>query len=321
MRQAVERWLAGAHGRLRRSPPIQGEVGAPPAGRTGPFPRSASDTQRRSDDRVRRLAPYDEVRRGHAEGEPPLPIARAMDPARGTVRNYARAESVPERAARRAGRDIIDPHLPYLRTRVAEGREDAAAPWREPRARGFAGTAEQVRRWPGERRRKPAKTAPRRWRGRAPADPGRSGESAPAPSPASRQLAWPLVQPAATPTPADAAAVARVERDEGAAAVAGLARRSTALVRGCNAANRADVVAARAGLDAWLTEAGACGVPAMETFAAGLGRDGDAVRAALTTPWRNGRTEGQVNRLKLLKRQSHGRAGFDLLRRRVLLAA
>lgn len=59
----------------------------------------------------------------------------------------------------------------------------------------------------------------------------------------------------------------------------------------------------------------------METFAAGLAKDGDAVRAALTMPWSNGRTEGQVNRLKLLKRQSYGRAGLDLLRRRVLLAA
>jgi transposase len=49
--------------------------------------------------------------------------------------------------------------------------------------------------------------------------------------------------------------------------------------------------------------------------------DGAAVRAALTEPWSNGQAEGQVNRLKLLKRQSYGRAGFDLLRRRVLLAA
>jgi transposase len=46
-----------------------------------------------------------------------------------------------------------------------------------------------------------------------------------------------------------------------------------------------------------------------------------AVRAALTTPWSNGQTEGQITKLKLLKRQMYGRANFDLLRRRVLLAA
>jgi len=48
--------------------------------------------------------------------------------------------------------------------------------------------------------------------------------------------------------------------------------------------------------------------------------DGAAVRVALIEPWSSGQTEGQVNRLKVLKRQSYGRASFDLLRRCVLLA-
>ena len=59
----------------------------------------------------------------------------------------------------------------------------------------------------------------------------------------------------------------------------------------------------------------------METFAAGLEGDSGAISAALTTPWSNGQTEGQVNRLKLIKHQMFGHASFDLLRRRVLLAA
>jgi transposase len=45
------------------------------------------------------------------------------------------------------------------------------------------------------------------------------------------------------------------------------------------------------------------------------------VRAALTLPWSNGQAEGQINRLKLLKRTMYGRAGLDLLRRRFILAA
>ena len=53
----------------------------------------------------------------------------------------------------------------------------------------------------------------------------------------------------------------------------------------------------------------------------GWGQDGPAVRAALTTPWSSGQAEGQITRLKLLKRQMYGRAGFDLLRHRTLLAA
>jgi len=62
-------------------------------------------------------------------------------------------------------------------------------------------------------------------------------------------------------------------------------------------------------------------VRTIETFAAGLELNAAAVRAALTTPWNSGQTEGQITRLKLIKRQSYGRASFDLLRRRVLLAA
>jgi transposase len=51
-------------------------------------------------------------------------------------------------------------------------------------------------------------------------------------------------------------------------------------------------------------------------FAKGLRRDERAVRAAMKVEWSNGQTEGQVNRLKLLKRQMYGRAKFDLLRAR-----
>jgi transposase len=56
-------------------------------------------------------------------------------------------------------------------------------------------------------------------------------------------------------------------------------------------------------------------------FAQGVRRDEAAVRAALCESWSQGQVEGQVNRLKLLKRQSYGRALFDLLRRQVLYHA
>ena len=56
-------------------------------------------------------------------------------------------------------------------------------------------------------------------------------------------------------------------------------------------------------------------------FAAGLRRDYDAVLAAVVFTWSNGQVEGQVNRLKLLKRTMYGRASFALLRKRVLRAA
>lgn len=68
----------------------------------------------------------------------------------------------------------------------------------------------------------------------------------------------------------------------------------------------------------WLKACDGAGISELSNFAAGLRQDERAVRAALTLEWSNGQTEGQVNRLKLLKRQMYGRAGFDLLRRRCL---
>lgn len=61
-------------------------------------------------------------------------------------------------------------------------------------------------------------------------------------------------------------------------------------------------------------------LPSLRHFAQRLERDLDAVIAGLTLPWNSGVVEGHVNRIKMLKRQMLGRAGFDLLRKRVLLA-
>ncbi|NEU14944.1 transposase, partial [Methylobacterium sp. BTF04] len=74
-------------------------------------------------------------------------------------------------------------------------------------------------------------------------------------------------------------------------------------------------------LDIWLDAAHLSDMPALRTFAAALERDGTAVRAALTTSWSNGQAEGQISRLKMLKRTMYGRADFPLIRRRILLAA
>ncbi len=74
-------------------------------------------------------------------------------------------------------------------------------------------------------------------------------------------------------------------------------------------------------LDPWLKRAADGAVQQMQRFAKRLSADYDAVRAALMLAWSNGPVEGQINRLKTLKRQMYGRAGLDLLGRRFLLAA
>jgi transposase len=74
------------------------------------------------------------------------------------------------------------------------------------------------------------------------------------------------------------------------------------------------------GLDGWLKDTEGSRSTAMRSFAAGLRKDLAAVRAGLTEQWSNGCVEGFVHKLKLLKRQGYGRAGFELLRTRMLAA-
>jgi transposase len=72
------------------------------------------------------------------------------------------------------------------------------------------------------------------------------------------------------------------------------------------------------GFKSWLVRGLESGIPELKCFVAGIQRDYDAVVAAVEQPWSNGQVEGQIHRLKLLKRQMYGRSGFLLLRRRVL---
>lgn len=71
----------------------------------------------------------------------------------------------------------------------------------------------------------------------------------------------------------------------------------------------------------WLERAKGCSYDEVRRFAQSLEREFPAVQAALIEPWSTGQVEGQITRLKLLKRQMYGRANIDLLRLRVLHAA
>ena len=77
----------------------------------------------------------------------------------------------------------------------------------------------------------------------------------------------------------------------------------------------------QAALAPWVEQAEQSGVAELRGFATGLRRDWAAVEAALRLPWSNGQTEGQITKLKLLKRSAYGRASLELLTRRLVLAA
>jgi len=73
-------------------------------------------------------------------------------------------------------------------------------------------------------------------------------------------------------------------------------------------------------LDDWVADVHTTGPPELRGFSRNLRHDWDAVHAGLTECWSSGSVEGNVNTLKVTKRQMFGRARFDLLRKRVLLA-
>jgi transposase len=74
-------------------------------------------------------------------------------------------------------------------------------------------------------------------------------------------------------------------------------------------------------LDGWIDQVVESRIPELKSFADSLKQDHPAVLAALTYGWSNGRVEGQVNRLKVIKRTMYGRAKPDLLKARMLKAA
>jgi transposase len=126
--------------------------------------------------------------------------------------------------------------------------------------------------------------------------------------PSYKQLAWLLMQEPETLEPSEVTTLKRICQDVQLAQTYQLAQEFRSMVRQREASM----------LEAWLDACAVSDVSDLVTFAAGLRQDYVAVRAALATSWSNGQTEGQVNRLKFLKRQMYGRANFDLLRCRVL---
>lgn len=245
--------------------------------------------QQSQERRDRRKARYETVRAAHQRGLTKRAIAREFGLSRKTVRRFLQAEEFPERAPRRR-RTGLEPFREYLEKRWAEGCHNAAQLWRELRQQGYVGQRSRV------------KEFLQPWR-----SPRQSPRSRKLPN--LRLVAFWLTKPAVQRNPEEEQWVQAVTDGHPEVAMAErLAQGFRNLVRDRNAD----------GLEAWLNTSQESGIPELKGFAAGVKRDRDAVRAGIEQPWSNGQVEGQVHRLKLLKRQMHGRSGFLLLRRRVL---
>ncbi len=194
----------------------------------------------------------------------------------------------------------VEPYRAYLEQRWAQGCLEARQLWDEIQAQGYRGKYKSVwsfvRNWPPP-------TFP------IPAAPVAVRRAQTVRTP--HQARWLLLQAPDERDAVDTAyceALCRICPDIAHAAT--LVQAFGRLVR------ERDVAA----FDPWVAAVEGSGLRELRRFALGLRPDEVAVRAALTQPWSQGQTEGQVTRVKLLKRMMYGRANFDLLRLRVLHA-
>lgn len=257
----------------------------------------------------RRKARDEAVLALHQEGATLASIAHRLNLTRATVRRIVRSGA--EQAGVRAKRpSSISPYEHYLWTRWTDGCHNAFVLWREIQARGYAGSYVHLRRalrgW---------RTEEGGWGGQRITPPPSS--SGPTSAPAlrlftPRQAAWMVLRASAALGPDERLFFHQLKSEwPMLESVQRLALQFGHLVR------RREHEA----LATWLVSAERSGIPEFHGFANGLRRDLDAVTAALKWNWSNGQTEGQVNRLKTLKRAMYGRAKLDLLRLRLLYAA
>jgi len=300
--EATERALQELSPRLRkRMSGCRADVSTSRGSLRDNFPRGQSDESARQERRLKRFKRYELIRYLGANGLSQRRIASLVNISRGTVIRYARAETFLERASRSRKPSILDPYLPHLEFCFQAGNHNALQLWNEIIKQGYPGSPSQVRKW-------------MRWRRKQPME--RVQETSEPPSalwllPAAKELTRLLVRKASTMSDHDTWLRERLCTIPEIATVAALVSAFQTMV--CD--KRPEM------FKDWLAQCRKSQIKAFARFAGSLAQDGAAVRAALETSWSNGQTEGQVNRLKLLKRQMYGRANLDLLRRRVLYQA
>jgi len=306
VRDMVDRMLGTIYSRLQHLPLSAEHVDFLQPKRRA-FRRTRSEQRRSQASRERRLARYEQIQRLRQEGYNIAQIVRLLNLHPKTVRTNFHATRFPERRPRQPKPSILDPYLPYLERRHQEGCENAMQLWRDIQALGYAGSHRQVMRWMQLHRTRRAPTAPHS------PDPAQSSPRTPATCqlPSTKQLAWFVVHGPDEDKPEDAAALQHILQDPELRSVHDLVQQFVTMIRQHAVEH----------FDPWLAACAQASSAHIRNFALGIRQDYAAVRAALLLPWSNGQTEGQVNRLKFIKRQGYGRANFDLLRRRVLWPA
>lgn len=260
--------------------------------------------------RERRLALYEAVRLQHQRGKSKQQIAQAFKRSPWLVRRFIQADVFPERAPKPERSTILTPFEPLLHEHWQQGERTTTTLFRLLQTEGYTGSIYTLRHWVQQHRQEPAPHTKPIYRAKYMVAPHETALQAASHQrlPAARRLVWLLLNDRSK-LGSDEQELLSILLQEGAISTSyKLAQRFVQLVR------QRDLAA----LDDWLTDCATSSVQEMKNFALGLRQDDAAVRAALTLPWSTGQVEGQITRLKLVKRQMYGRASFDLLRQRVL---
>jgi transposase len=301
LREAVERlferWAGVIREALTPREPTPPESAAPAPVDRPDRPEPTPAVREATEGRRQRAENHRRVHELHRLGYPLRRIAHQVRLSRNAVRRYLRTQQYTDERGSRPRPTRLDGFVAYVDQRIGQGCRNAAELYRELTARGCRSSPAAVRRCVTRRmaaagvRRERADAAPR-----------------PPRPPTARGLSYQFLR---RPPDRSAAEQARLDRVRGCGGEVrtglDLAEELAGMIRRTSAAPLAD----------WLGRAESSGVRELRAFAEGLRQDEAAVRAALTEDWSNGPVEGQVNRLKLIKRQMYGRAGFRLLRARV----
>jgi transposase len=245
------------------------------------------------------------IRRPHLAGARVKDIAEWVGTSQSTVYRYRERTEPPSRPRYKRRASVLDPYLPYLLSRWNEGCRSAKRLHQEIREMGYSHSVDTVNRLLSgfrhtEGQGKKLPHAPRAKKG-----------SVAGASPTAKSVAALFMRREEMLSEEQKEYLERLCASDAALADARrLTQDFAVMVRNLEGGK----------LDGWLAEAEASEARVMKKFAAGLKKDLSAVRAGLTERWSNGPVEGFVNKLKLVKRQGYGRAGFDLLRARVLAA-
>jgi transposase len=246
-----------------------------------------------------RLDDYHEARDRHGKGESIRQIAQEMGLSRNTIRRYLHRDHCPDWRPGQPRRTRLDQHQEWIDAQLQAGRENAVELHGELAARGYEGSYDTVRRYITRRL---ATLGKKRQRANA-------ATCSQPPAPSARTLSFEVVRPPEQRKPQESARVGLLhELNEEFREVLTLAEELAAMLRKQSMTS----------VQQWLVKAEASMSAELSGFAQGIRQDESAVSAAVTEPWSNGQVEGQVNRLKAIKRQMYGRAGLVLLRARVL---